>query len=264
MNMDEFIWRALIAGLLVAAMAGPLGAFIVWRRMAYFGDALSHSALLGIVLGAAGGININLAVVIVCFLLATMLVLLRVKSGLQEDALLGILAHGSLALGLVAWSFFQGIRLDLFAYLFGDILSVNWQDVAVVATLFVAVMLLLRWIWRNLLLITIDEALAAVEGVAVKRTLLVYVFLIASLVAVAIKLVGVLLTTALMIIPAATARGFSSTPLQMAVLAAIFGMLSVLFGLGLSFYLDVASGPAMVVVAVVFFILSLPWNMQNN
>ena len=262
--MDEFIWRALLAGLLVAAMAGPLGAFIVWRRMAYFGDALSHSALLGVVLGVVGGININLAVVMVCFLLATMLVLLRVKSGLQEDALLGILAHGSLALGLVAWSFFQGIRLDLFAYLFGDILSVNWQDVMIVAILFVVVILLLRLIWRNLMLITIDDALAAVEGVAVTRTLLVYVFLIAALVAVAIKLVGVLLTSALMIIPAATARGFSKTPVQMALLAAVFGMLSVSCGLGLSFYIDVASGPAMVVIAVVFFILSLPWNVQNN
>lgn len=262
--MDELIWRVLLAGTLVAVIAGPLGAFIIWRRMAYFGDALSHSALLGIVLGVALGINITLAVILVCFFLALMLVALQFNSRLQEDALLGILAHGSLALGLVAWSFFHGIRLDLFAYLFGDILAVAWSEVLIIAILALIVLVILRLIWSPLLQITVDESLAAVEGVPVKKTLLLYVLLIAALVAVAIKLVGVLLTTALMIVPAATARGFSSTPLQMVVLAATIGVASVIAGLGLSFYLDVSTGPAMVVVAVVLFLLSLPFNLRRT
>lgn len=262
--MDEFIWRALFAGLLIAAIAGPLGSFIIWRRMAYFGDALSHSALLGIVLGVATGININLAVVMICFLLAASLVLLRFQSGLQDDALLGILAHGALALGLVVWSFFHGVRLDLFAYLFGDILAITWVEVGVVAVLVLVVLIILRLVWRNMLMLTIDESLATVEGVPVKSTLLVYVFMIAALVAVAIKLVGVLLTTALMIIPAATARSFAKTPLQMVVLSVILGMLSVTLGLGLSFLVDVASGPAMVVVAVFLFLVSLPISRSTS
>ena len=262
--MDELIWRVLLAGTLVAVMAGPLGAFIIWRRMAYFGDALSHSALLGIVLGVALGINITLAVIMVCFILALLLVILQFNSRLQEDALLGILAHGSLALGLVAWSFFHGIRLDLFAYLFGDILAVAWSEVMIIAFLALVVLIVLKLIWRPLLQITVDESLAAVEGVSVRKIMMLYVLLIAALVAVAIKLVGVLLTTALMIVPAATARGFSSTPLQMVVLAATIGVTSVIAGLGLSFYLDVSTGPAMVVVAVVLFLLSLPFNLRRT
>ena len=262
--MDELIWRVLLAGTLVAVIAGPLGAFIIWRRMAYFGDALSHSALLGIVLGVALGINITLAVILVCFFLALMLVALQFNSHLQEDALLGILAHGSLALGLVAWSFFHGIRLDLFAYLFGDILAVAWSEVLIIAFLALIVLIVLKLIWRPLLQITVDESLAAVEGVSVRKTMMLYVLLIAALVAVAIKLVGVLLTTALMIVPAATARGFSSTPLQMVVLAATIGVASVIAGLWLSFYLDVSTGPAMVVVAVVLFLLSLPFNLRRT
>ena len=262
--MDELIWRVLLAGTLVAVMAGPLGAFIIWRRMAYFGDALSHSALLGIVLGVALGINITLAVIMVCFILALLLVILQFNSRLKEDALLGILAHGSLALGLVAWSFFHGIRLDLFAYLFGDILAVAWSEVMIIAFLALVVLIVLKLIWRPLLQITVDESLAAVEGVSVRKIMMLYVLLIAALVAVAIKLVGVLLTTALMIVPAATARGFSSTPLQMVVLAATIGVTSVIAGLGLSFYLDVSTGPAMVVVAVVLFLLSLPFNLRRT
>ena len=230
--------------------------------MAYFGDALSHSALLGIVLGIALGINITLAVILVCFSLALLLVLLKFKSGLQEDALLGILAHGSLALGLVAWGLLHGIRLDLFAYLFGDILSVTWPEVLLVFILTCLVLLILAIIWQPLLQVTVDESLAAVEGVAVKRTLLIYVLLIAALVAVAIKLVGVLLVTALMIVPAATARGLSRTPLQMVVVAALAGMLSVAVGLGLSLWLDVATGPAMVLVTIILFLLTLPLSLR--
>lgn len=258
--MDDYLWRALLAGLLVASIAGPLGSFIIWRRMAYFGDALSHSALLGIVLGVATGVNLSLAIIVVCFALAVLLVLLRYQSGLEEDAILGILAHGSLAVGLVAWSLLEGVRLDLFSYLFGDILSITWQEVLLVALLVVMVLVVLRLIWGKLLMLTIDESLARVEGVSVSRTLLIYVLLIAALVAVAIKLVGVLLTTALMIIPAATARGFSRTPLQMVVAAALLGMISVVGGLGLSFWLDVTSGPAIVVFSVLLFVTSLPWS----
>lgn len=262
--MDDLVWRVLLAGTLVAVIAGPLGAFIIWRRMAYFGDALSHSALLGIVLGVVLGVSITLTVIVVCFLLALMLVALQFNSRLQEDALLGILAHGSLALGLVAWSFFHGIRLDLFAYLFGDILAVTWPEVLIIAFLALLVLIVLKLIWQPLLQITVDESLAAVEGVAVKKTMMLYVLLIAALVAVAIKLVGVLLTTALMIVPAATARGFSRTPLQMAAMAAALGAVSVVAGLGLSFYLDVSTGPAMVVVAVALFFLSLLFNFRRT
>jgi zinc transport system permease protein len=255
--MDDFLLRALLTGLLVALMAGPLGTFVIWRRMAYFGDALSHSALLGIVIGVAFGINITVAVIVLCFVLAVSLLGLKFRTRMHEDALLGILAHGSLALGLVAWGLFDGVRLDLFGYLFGDILTVTWEETLMVAGLATLVLLTLVVIWVPLLQISIDESLARVEGVAVRRTQLIYVMLMAALVAVAIKLVGILMTTALMIIPASAARGFARTPGQMAVFAAVAGMLSVVLGIALAVMTDVAAGPAIVLVSMALFLATL-------
>lgn len=258
---DDFLTRAIVAGLMVAVVAGPLGAFVVWRRMAYFGDTVSHSALLGVALGFLLGMNLNLLVTLVCVSVALILVFLQRRQELASDTLLGILAHSALSLGLVAVAFVEGLRIDLMAYLFGDILAVTRSDLAAIAIGGLVALTLLILLWRPLLAITVHEELARIEGVPVLPVRLGLMLLIALVIASAMQVVGVLLITALMIIPAATARRLSRTPEQMAVFAAGFGALAVLGGIWASFTYDTPTGPSIVVAALVAFVVLhlLPW-----
>lgn len=256
--MDDFIWRALIAGLVVAVVAGPLGSFVVWRRMAYFGDSLSHSALLGIALGILVGINTTLSLLIVCLAIAALVVWMESRQRLSHDTLLGIFAHSSLSLGLVALSLIQGLRIDLMAYLFGDILAVTTTELYWIMAGGIAMLIALLMIWRPLLALTVNEDLAKVEGVRVDLMRLLFMLLMALVVAVSIKLVGVLLITSLLIIPAAVARQFARSPEQMALLAALAGGVSVLGGMFVSLQWDTPTGPSIVVVAsLLFFLVNL-------
>lgn len=256
--MDDFIWRALIAGLVVAVVAGPLGSFVVWRRMAYFGDSLSHSALLGIALGILIGINTTLSLLIVCLAIAALVVWMESRQRLSHDTLLGIFAHSSLSLGLVALSLIQGLRIDLMAYLFGDILAVTTTELYWIMAGGTAMLIALLMIWRPLLALTVNEDLAQVEGIRVDLMRLLFMLLMALVVAVSIKLVGVLLITSLLIIPAAVARQFARSPEQMALLAALAGGISVLGGMFVSLQWDTPTGPSIVVVAsLLFFLVNL-------
>lgn len=256
--MDDFIWRALLAGLVVAMVAGPLGTFVVWRRMAYFGDSLSHSALLGIALGILTGVNTTLSLLLVCLGIAVLVVWMESRQRLSHDTLLGIFAHSSLSLGLVALSLIQGLRIDLMAYLFGDILAVTTTELYWIMAGGAAVLMALLMIWRPLLALTVNEDLAQVEGVRVDLMRLLFMLLMALVVAVSIKLVGVLLITSLLIIPAAVARQFARSPEQMALLAALAGGLAVVGGLFVSMQWDTPTGPSIVVVAsLLFFLVNL-------
>ncbi|MEW7986898.1 MAG: zinc ABC transporter permease subunit ZnuB [Candidatus Thiodiazotropha endolucinida] len=251
--MDDFIIRALLAGLGVALVTGPLGVFVVWRRMAYFGDTLAHSALLGIALGFLLGINLNLAVIALGIVLALILVAMSGNQQLSQDTQLGILAHSMLSLGLVVMAFQSSVRVDLMGYLFGDILSVTATDLLWVWGGGIAVLLVLIGIWRPLLSLTVHEELAQVEGVPVGNVRLIFMLLIALVIAVAMKIVGVLLITSMMIIPAAAARRFSRSPEQMAVVAAGTGSLAVVLGLAGSWQWDTPAGPSIVVAAAFLF-----------
>ncbi len=255
--MPDFLLYALLAGIGVALVAGPLGAFVVWRRMAYFGDTLAHSALLGVTFGLLLSINLNLAVALGCLLLALLLVALQHKSLLATDTLLGMLSHSTLALGLVCVSLFGDNRVDLMAYLFGDILSANLTDVISVWLVALVALTALIWLWKPLLAITVHEELARVEGIAVAGVRTALMLLIALVIAIAMKVVGVLLITALMIIPAATSRRLTHTPEHMAIAASLLGLLAVLLGLAASFWWDTPAGPSMVLAATSFFIASL-------
>lgn len=252
--LDDFLVRAVVGGALVALVAAPLGAFVVWRRMAYFGDTVSHSALLGVALGFLLGLNLNLMVTLVCLLIAVLLVLLQRRQELASDTLLGILAHSALSLGLVAVAFVEGLRVDLMAYLFGDILAVTRQDLLGIVIGVSLGLLLLLLLWRPLLAITVHEELARVEGLPILPIRLGLMLLIALVIATAMQVVGVLLITALMIIPAATARRFSRTPEQMALLAMVFGVAAVLMGIWGSFVYDTPTGPSIVVAAMLLFV----------
>ena len=252
--MYDFLLYAVLGGLGVALIAGPLGAFVVWRRMAYFGDSLAHSALLGVTLGFLLDINMNLAVVLCCLVLAVLLVSLQKQRIIATDTLLGIMAHSALSLGLVAVSFLDGVRVDLMEFLFGDLLAVGLQDLIWIVVGVAAVLGMLKWCWDDLLAITINEELAQVEGVNVARTRLILMLLIALVIAIAMKIVGVLLITSLMIIPAAAARRLSSTPERMALFASLIGCVAVLAGISGSWQWDTPAGPTVVVAALIQFL----------
>ena len=255
--MDNFLIKALIGGLGVALVAGPFGSFIVWRRLAYFGDTLAHSALLGVALGFLLQINTTIGIVVVCQVLAILLFYSQRQRQLASDTMLGIFAHGALSLGLVALTFMEDVRIDLVAYLFGDILAISNSDLGWIFAGGGLALALLLWYWKPLLAITIHEDLARVEGIAVDRINWIFLGLIALIVAVMMKVVGMLLVTALLIIPAATARRFSRSPEMMALLASLFGCLAVAGGLLGSLQWDTPTGPTIVVTSCLLFTLSL-------
>jgi len=255
--MDDFLVRALLAGIGVAAIAGPLGAFVVWRRMAFFSDTLSHSALLGVALAIFFQVNIALAVTAVSIVLSLALLLLQHRPKLGNDTLLGILSHSALALGLLTISLIEGIRVDLMAYLMGDLLSVNNLDIAGIYLVGLAVIATIYVLWKPLLAITVYEELAVVEGLPVASLRLILMLLLALVIALAMKVVGALLISALLIIPAATARFFSRSPEFMAVCASFLGVSAVVGGLTLSYQWDTPVGPSIVVVSAGFFLIAL-------
>lgn len=255
--LPQFLWFAIAAGLSVAVVAGPLGSFVVWRRMAYFGDTLAHSALMGIAFGLLLDINLNVAVTFGCLLLALALVFMSRAHTLATDTLLGILSHSTLALGLISVSLLSDQRIDLMAYLFGDLLSVRGSDIITMLTISLLVLGLLVWLWRPLLAITVHEELAFVEGVPVTAVRTALMLMIALVIAIAMKVVGVLLITALLVIPAATARRLTHTPEHMAIGAAILGCIAVLGGLAVSFWFDTPAGPSVVLCSSLCFSASL-------
>ncbi len=254
--MDEFLIRALLAGFLVASVAGLLGVFVVWRRMAFFGDTMSHSALLGVALGILLNIGFMFGVMVSSLLVGFILYAFQRQKKVANDALLGILAHAGLSLGLIALSFVKNQNVNLESWLFGDILSVTWEDIGVIAAVMVVIVLVLWRIWSPLLTLTIHDELARVEGVNVNHVNLIFVFLIALLVATSMKIVGALLITALLIIPASAARSLSRTPEQMALFSAIVGLISVVLGVTLSAFVDTPAGPSIIVSATLIFFLS--------
>jgi len=255
--MDDFLLRALLGGFGVALAAGPLGTFVVWRRMAYFGDALAHSGLLGVLLGAMLRVNPQLGVILTCLLVALQLTLLQRQRNLATDTLLGILAHTALSLGLVALAFLETVRVDLVGYLFGDILAITPVDLYWIWGGGLLALSVLAGLWRPLLALTVHEDLARVEGVAVFPIRLAFMLLIALVIAVAMKVVGILLITSLLIIPAAAARRFARSPEGMAALASLVGGAAVGLGLWASLRWDTPAGPSVVVAATALFALSL-------
>ncbi len=255
-RVPDFLIRAALAGVGVALAAGPLGALILWRRLVYFGDATAHAALLGVALAVASGLPVALGAGIVALAVAALAARLTTRGRGMETAL-GVLAHGALAAGLVAVAVIPGVRVDLSALLFGDILAVTRVDLAVIWGGAGTVLALLAWRWGRLVTATLSEDLAAAEGIDPARERMILTLALALVVAVALKVVGALLITALLIVPAAAARGLSRTPEGMAIAAAGVAVAAALGGLALSMVADTPAGPSIVVAAVVAFVLSL-------
>lgn len=255
--LDDFFTRAILAGVGVALVAGPLGCFIVWRRLAYFGDTLSHAALLGVALALLFQINITLAVFGVATCVSLALLLLQRWAILSSDALLGLLAHSSLAVGLVTLAFMTWIRVDLMGFLFGDILAVTKLDIAIIWAGGLIVLGVLAMIWRSLFAATVNVELAEAEGMNPERANIIFMLLMAAVIAISMKIVGVLLITALLIIPTAAARRFATGPEQMAIIAAFIGVCAIFGGLFGSLEWDTPAGPSIVVAALALFIFSM-------
>ena len=216
---------------------------------------MSHAALLGIAVGTVLSVSLPLAILLVCTAVALLLFLLRRRGDIAGDAILGLLAHGSLALGLVAIAL-AGQRVDLNGLLFGDIFAVGRADLMVMAGGAVLILFVLTRIWNDLLAATVSPEIAAAEGARPQRAEFVFLLLLALTVAVAIKIVGVLLITAMLIIPAITARRFAGSPEAMAAFAVIAGVCAILIGLYGSFTFDTPAGPSIVVGACLLFALA--------
>ena len=255
--LDDFLVRALIAGVLVAMIAGPFGCFVIWRKMAYFGDTMAHSALLGVTLSLLLEVHPGVGVFIIAALIALLLVLLQRYAALPGDTILGILSHSTLALGLIAISLMSGNRIDLMSYLFGDVLAVSRDDVKMMLIAAPLALLALTLIWRPLLAGTVNEELAQAESQHPKIAQTIYLLLLAGVIAIAIRIVGILLITALLVIPAATARRWAVNPETMALFASVIGIIAVACGLSASLLADIAAGPAIVVSALLLFLLTV-------
>jgi zinc transport system permease protein len=257
LNPPLFLVLALAGGLLIALIAAPLGVFMVWQKQSYFGAALAHSALLGVSFGLLLEINLTFAVILISLLVAVSIQVIKEKTTLSSDTLLGILAHSSLAIGLILLSFQTDIQIDILTYLFGDILSIERLDVIFIVLLGGLVALFFKRHWQDLLNVTLNPELAQIEGVPTRKVQLYYVLLLALIIAVAMKIVGVLLITSLLIVPAAAARKFAKSPEQMLGISILIGFLSVLLGLLASLLIDLPTGPSIVAVATVIFLISL-------
>ena len=252
--IEPFILRAIIAGIGVAIIAGAIGCFVVWRKMAYFGDSLAHSALLGVALGLVLGISTNLGTIIICSIFAIVLIWLQQKKILATDTLLGILAHSALSVGMVTLSLLER-SVDLHSYLFGDILAVNSSEIYYILFGGFFVLIFLYFNWSSFVLMTIDEKLARAEGINVVINQLLIMLLMTIVVAVSFKIVGLLLITSLLIIPAASARQLAHSPELMAVVSSILAVFSVILGILSSIYLDTPSGPSIVVMSALIFVM---------
>lgn len=263
---EDFLFRAFVAGIGLAIITGPLGCFIVWRRLSYFGDTLAHSALLGVVIAYTLSFNIILSVFVISGVISLSLLYLQKKTFLPNDALLGLLAHSVLALGLVLLGILSFIRIDLMGLLFGDILSVNVNDLLIIWIGGCVVLALLILIWRPLFAGTVNLELAKAEGLNPELANTIFTLLIAAVIAISIKIVGILLITGLLIIPASASRNLSSTPIQMAIIASIVGVISVILGLYSSLTWNSSTGPTILSISLLIFIFTLvPWkNLLNS
>lgn len=264
MMLEPFMVRALVAGVALGIVAAPLGCLVVWRRMSYFGSTVAHGGLLGVALGLFLGIDLTLGVILVALAIGGLLVGLGRQRVLPADSLLGILSHAALAAGLVAAARLAGQRLDLMGYLFGDILAVTSGDILWIVGGGAALLAVVAWLWPTLVAISVHEELAAAEGLDTRRAEAALVVVLAFTIAVAMKIVGVLLIIAFLIMPAAAARPFSTTPEGMVGLAALIGAVGSAAGLLLSASADIPGGPAIVLVLAGVSMAALAWSTARQ
>lgn len=254
--MPEFMLLALIGGIITTLMTAPVGAFMLWRRMAYFGDALAHTTLLGLAIGLWLQLPLTLSMLMIALLVAFSISLLNKRPHTSGDTLLAIAAHSSLGLGMLAIAVLPEARVDLMGYLFGDLLNLTYTDIGVLSFIATLVLGLISYFWRSLILNTLNAELASLAGINNQSMQLLLALLTAVVVAVSTKLVGALLMTALLITPAATARIWSQSPKSMIISAMIVSQFGIMGGLALSWQFDLPVAPSIVSLLFAGFLLS--------
>jgi zinc transport system permease protein len=246
--LEPFFVRAIIAGLALAIVGAPLGCFVIWQRMAYFGETVAQASLIGVALSLAFRLDITLGVVVIAVLVAFLLLWFGRQQVVALDSILGLLHHAALATGVIAMSMLKGPPVDLLGFLFGDVFAVTMADIAWIAGGGAAALAIVAWLWQPLLRLALHEDLAAAEGIDRRQVRAIFTILLAVTIAVAMKIVGVLLVMAFLVVPAVAARPLSGTPERMVLLTALVAAASVLAGLGLSATFDTPGGPSIVIV----------------
>jgi zinc transport system permease protein len=255
MIIDDFLWRAGLGASVLAAACGPIGCFILWRRMAYVGESVAHMGLLGAALGLLMGVNALLGTAALAVVAA--LVMARASDRtIPAGTFVGIIGHIGLALGFVVLSLMETVRTDLLGYLFGDVLALTDRDLIAIAVVGMAVLGLTAVIWKPLLRAAAGGPIAAAEGGSSPLAQTGFLILTAVLVAFGLKVVGALLIVALLIIPPAAARPLAKTPEAMAIWAAILGAAAAPLGLAASLASDAPAGPCIVLAAGALFALT--------
>jgi zinc transport system permease protein len=252
-----FLLRALAAGIGLAVVAAPLGCLVVWRRMAYVGETLAQASLLGVALGMASHVDLTLSVIMAAVAAAMILIGFGQQKLLALDSVLGLMHHAALAMGVIAIAMLKGPSVDLMSFLFGDVLAVTSQDLIWVFGGGAMVLAGTLWLWRPLLRLSLHEDLATAEGIDPRLPRALFDMLLAVTIAVSMKIVGVLLVMAFLIVPAVAARPLSSTPERMAIIAAVIAAVSVVAGLTVSLYADAPGGPSIVLAMTAAAMLSL-------
>ncbi|CAL9914245.1 Zn(2(+)) ABC transporter membrane subunit [Candidatus Liberibacter solanacearum] len=256
MIYNEFFIRALFAGIGIILSTGPLGCFIVWQRMTYFGDTIAHSALLGVAFSLMLNLPIPLCIFMVAALTSIILLQIQKSEFIASDAILGVITHSTISISLIMLSFMTWVNTDLTSFLFGDILAVNTNDIIIIWSAGILNIVILITIWKSLLATTVNYELAKAEGMQPEKVKLIFTMITALMISISIKFIGITLITSLLILPTVTARRFATSPENMVILTTVIGILGVILGLYGSLIFDTPSGPSIIITSLIFFILS--------
>ncbi|MFT7086926.1 MAG: zinc transport system permease protein [Rickettsiales bacterium] len=248
--------KALIAGIGVAIALAPIGVFVLWKKMAYFSDAISHSAIFGLAIATIIAVSpmygIVLCAVIFCFLMF----IIGKQNLYSIDSIIGITSATLLSIGMILLAFFPS-EIELEEYLFGDLLNLeNYQITIIYAAAALVVLAISLW-FKKLLLSTINPDLAKISGIKTENLELKFLLLTAIIVACLVKIVGIFLITSMMILPAAIGRNFSKTPTHMIFLSLAFAIFSIVGGLFFAVFFNLPSSPAIIGFSALILILSI-------
>ena len=256
--MDNFILLAIISGIGIAFITGLLGCFVVWKKMAYFGESLGHSAVLGIGIGLLLGIGDNIAVLLVIITFSLIVTYLQNKEAFSNDLILAVLAHGLLSIGIILISINPDPNFNLHSFLFGDILTVSLNEIFLIFLSAIFIYLIILTNWKALLITIISKDLAKSQNINNFKIELLFTFTMALAVAISIKIIGALLITSMLIIPSSCAKQLVNNPKNMVIISIIISILSILIGILCSYYFDIPSGPAIILTSFsAFFIINL-------
>ncbi len=250
----EFMQRGLLASVLVAVICGVLGSFVVLKGLAFIGDGLAHASFGGVALAFVLGANIYLGAFVVAIGTALGIGAISQHGRVSSDTAIGVFFSGTFALGILIISRVESYTTDLFGYLFGDVLSITTGDLWTIGILGLVVLALVGAFYRQLLFVAFDPTVAAASGIPARAFEYLLLVLLGATIVTAIQAVGIILVVALLVTPAATANLLTRRFHHMILVGAAIGSFSALLGIYLSYYLDVASGAAIILVATAIFL----------